>query len=75
MKVVEPFISEHVLSFEALVNGTTNPLKFSDLFDCDYWNSHTTMNGCAQLVSWKELLRKAPRKPFLYYPSLMVASM
>ena len=68
MKVVEPFISEHVFSFEALVNGTTNPLKFSDLYDRDYWNSHTTVNGCAPLVSWEELLHKALRKTILVLP-------
>ena len=47
MKVVEPFMNEHSLSFEVLVNGVTDPLKFSDLYD--YWNLHTSMDGCVPL--------------------------
>ena len=68
MKVVEPFLNEYGMSFEALVNGTTKPLKFSDLYDRDFWNSHASMNGCAPLVDWEELLHKAPRKTILVLP-------
>ena len=56
------------LPFEALVNGTTKPLNFSDLYDSGFWNSHAVMNGCAPLIDWEELLHKAPRKTILVLP-------
>ena len=68
MKVVEPFISGHGMSFQLLVNGTSNPLRFSDMFDRDFWNSRTTMKGCAPLVDWEEFLNNAPRKTILAVP-------
>ena len=68
MKVVEPFISEHGMSFQLLVNGTSSPLRFSDMFDRDFWNSRTTMKGCAPLVDWEEFLNNAPRKTILAVP-------
>ena len=56
------------MPFEALVNGTTKPLNFSDLYDSGFWNSHAVMNGCAPLIDWEELLHKAPRKTILVLP-------
>lgn len=68
MKVVEPFINEHKMSFEALVNGTEHPLKFGEIYDRDFWNLHTTLKGCAPLVDWEELLHSASRKVILVLP-------
>ena len=68
MKVVEPFISGHGMSFELLVKGTSNPLRFSDIFDLNFWNSHTTMKDCAPLVDWQEFLQNSPRKTILVLP-------
>lgn len=68
MKVAEPFMDEHGMSFDALVNGISNPLRFSELFDRDFWNSRTTKKGCTPLVDWEELLQYAPRKAILVLP-------
>ena len=68
MKVVEPFIGEHGMSFEDLVNGTAKPTKFSELYDRDFWNSHTAERGCAPIVDWEEFLDNAPRKTILVLP-------
>ena len=71
MNVVEPFIGEHGMSFEGLVNGTTNQLKFSELYDRDFWNSHTADRGCATIVDWEEFLHSAPRKTILVLPHII----
>ena len=71
MNVVEPFIGEHGMSFEGLVNGTTNQLKFSELYDRDFWNSHTAERGCAPIVDWEEFLHSAPRKTILVLPHII----
>ena len=68
MKVAEPFFSDYGMSFQALVNGTTNPYRFSDFFDREFWNSKSTVNGCAELIEWEEVLRNAPRKTILVLP-------
>ena len=71
MKVVEPFINEHGMSFEGLVNGTTSHLKFSELYDRDFWNSHTAERDGAPLVDWEEFLQSAPRKMILVLPHII----
>ena len=73
MKVVEPFINKHGMSFEDLVNDTNNmadQTKFSELYDRNFWNSHTTERGCAPIVDWEEFLHGAPRKTILVLPHI-----
>ena len=65
MKVVEPFYTEHRLSFESFITGTPNPMKFSDLYDIDYWNEQSTQRNCSELVNWENFITNAPKNAIL----------
>jgi len=65
MKVVEPFFMDRLMSFEAVVDGIENPMRFSDIYDRDYWNKQSTMRNCSELVSWDEFISESPRKAIL----------
>ena len=65
MKVVEPFYTEHRLSFESFITGPPNPMKFSDLYDIDYWNEQSTQRNCSELVDWDNFVSNAPKKVIL----------
>jgi len=68
MKVVEPFFTEHRLSFESVVAGaSTNKMKFSDLYDMDYWNEQSVERNCSELISWETFLSNAPRNVILVF--------
>ena len=62
MKVVEPFISNKSLSFEPITENSSNPMRFSDLYDKDYWNKQCISRGCAELVPWEEFLTMASKR-------------
>ena len=61
MKVVEPFITNNSMSFEPITEGISNPVRFSDLYDREYWNRQCISRGCAELVPWEEFLSMASR--------------
>ena len=65
MKVVEPFYTEHRLSFESFITGAPNPMKFSDLYDIEYWNKQSTQRNCLELVNWENFISNAPKKVIL----------
>ena len=65
MKVVEPFFNDHRLSFESVVMGMPNPMRFGDLYDVDYWNNQSTKRDCSELVDWEDFLSNAPRTVIL----------
>ena len=65
MKVVEPFYTNHLLSFESVVKGIPNPMKFGDLYDVDYWNNQSTKHNCSELVTWEIFLSNAPKNVIL----------
>jgi len=65
MKVVEPFYMEHRLSFESIINGISNPMRFGDIYDVDYWNIQSTKRNCSELVDWENFLSNAPKRVIL----------
>lgn len=65
MKVVEPFFAEHTLSFKSVVMGLSNPMRFGDLYDIDYWNNQSAKHNCSELVKWEDFLSNAPKKVIL----------
>jgi len=67
MKVVEPFISYNTLNFIPVVMGTENPMRFSDLYDKQFWNKQSTLRNCAELVEWEDFLRNAPKQVILAF--------
>ena len=67
MKVVEPFVSENSFNFRPIVAGATNPMRFGDIYDMEFWNNQTTENGCAELVAWEEFLLNAPKTTILVF--------
>ena len=67
MKVVEPFFSSHTMSFEPIVTGIENPLRFSDLYDQEFWNKQSTLRNCSELAKWEDFLENAPRKVILAF--------
>ena len=67
MKVVEPFFSSHTMSFQPIVTGITNPLRFSDLYDQEFWNKQSTLRNCSEIVKWEDFLENAPRKVILAF--------
>ena len=68
MKVVEPFVSNESLNLIPIVNGVSNLMTFSDLYDRNYWNEQAMKYGCADLVTWKEFLLNAPKAIILVLP-------
>jgi len=79
MKVVEPFISDQKLSFESIVKGVSNPMRFSDIYDIDYWNEQTVKRNCSELVYWENFLSNAPKSVILvidheFHPKTMNTS-
>ena len=68
MKVVEPFVSNATFTFLPLVDGVSNPMRFGDLYDKDFWNNQATNNSCAGLVTWEEFLLNAPKNAILVLP-------
>ena len=67
MKVVEPFVSNSTLNFTPLSDGTSNPIRFNDLYDRDHWNNKTTARNGAELVTWEEFMLKASKKIIFIY--------
>ena len=67
MKVVEPFIGTHTMSFEPVVMGTRNPMRFSDLYDREFWNNQSMIRHCSKLVEWEEFLQNAPKQTILAF--------
>ena len=65
MKVVEPFYTEHQLSFESIVMGMPNPMRFGDLYDVDYWKNQSTKRNCSELVTWESFLSNGPKTVIL----------
>ena len=65
MKVVEPFFMEHLLSFESVVKGMPNTMRFGDLYNVDYWNNQSTKRNCSELVTWEHFLSNAPKEVIL----------
>ena len=65
MKVVEPFIGKSTMSFEPVVMGTRNPMRFSDLYDREFWNNQSMVRHCSELVEWEEFLQNAPKQTIL----------
>ena len=65
MKVVEPFYTERRLSFESIVMGIPNPMRFGDLYDVDYWNNQSTKRNCSELVTWENFLSNASKRVIL----------
>ena len=62
MRVVEPFVTGSYLGIP-LVNDNSNSevLKFSDIFDLDWWNTLGTEDqGFVPLATWNEFLKNAP---------------
>ena len=62
MKVVEPFFNNKSLTFGPIAKHISNPIRFSDLYDMEYWNKQCMSKGCAELVPWKEFLSMASKK-------------
>ena len=78
IKVVEPFFTDHLMSFEAVVHGMADPMRFSDIYDRNYWNKQSTMRNCSELVTWEEFISDSPRSAILllvqgYKPELQQA--
>ena len=67
MKVVEPFIGSHTMSFVPVVTGAVNPLRFSDLYDKEFWNKQSTLRNCSELVKWEDFIENAPKKIILAF--------
>ena len=67
MKVVEPFIGSHTMSFEPIVMDTINPMRFSDLYDREFWNNQSMLRHCSELVGWEEFLENAPKQTILAF--------
>ena len=67
MKVVEPFFSAHTMSFVPIVTGVVNPLRFSDLYDKEFWNAQSTRRHCSELVGWEDFLENAPKQVILAF--------
>ncbi|XP_065919907.1 uncharacterized protein [Dysidea avara] len=67
MKVVEPFVSKNTFNFQPIVEGATNPMRFGDIYDMEFWNNQTTEHGCAELVAWEEFLLNAPKTTILVF--------
>ena len=68
MKVVEPFYAEHTLSFKSIIAGeSTNVMKFSDLYNIDYWNKQSMERNCSELISWESFISNAPRNVILVF--------
>jgi len=67
MKVVEPFISSNTMNFIPVVMGTENPMRFSDLYDKQFWNKQSTLRNCSELVEWEKFLRNAPKQVILAF--------
>jgi len=65
MNVVEPFLMDSGMSFEAVVRGIENPRRFGDIYDRDYWNKQSTMRNCSELVSWEKFISKSSRNAIL----------
>ena len=65
MKVVEPFVSNNFMSFEPIIKNVLNPMRFSDLYDIEYWNMQCISRGCAELVPWEEFLTMASKRIIL----------
>ena len=61
MKVVEPFIGNKSMSFEPITKKNSNPMRFRDMYDIEYWNKQCMSRGCAKLVPWKEFLSRASK--------------
>ena len=61
MKVVEPFFSNKSLTFAPITKHILNPMRFSDLYDMEYWNKQCMSKGGAELVPWKEFLSMASK--------------
>ena len=60
MRVVEPFVTGSYLGIP-LNNSNSEVLRFSDIFDFDWWNTLGTEDqGFAPLVTWNEFLENAP---------------
>lgn len=67
MKVVEPFFASHTMSFVPIVTGVVNPLRFSDLYDKEFWNTQSTHRHCSELVGWENFLENAPKLVILAF--------
>jgi len=65
MKVVEPFFMKYAMSFEPMVVGMSNPPRFSDLYDREFWNEQSTKRKCSELVTWEDFITHAPRQTIL----------
>ncbi len=64
LRVVEPFVINSVLKTRLNVKMKglyRHFLRFHDLLDLGYWNSHSKALHHAELVSWEEFLQHAPR--------------
>ena len=61
MKVVEPFIGNKSMSFEPITKNISNPMRFRDMYDIEYWNKQCMSRGCAELVPWEEFLSMASK--------------
>ncbi len=60
-RVLEPSIKQFGQSTFHFVNGNTNYLKFSDLFDVDHWNSMSLNQNYSQLSSMDRFLECASK--------------
>ena len=49
------------MSFVPVATGVVNPLRFSDLYDKEFWNAQSTHRHRSELVGWEEFLENAPK--------------
>ena len=61
MKVVEPFVNNKSMTFAPITKHISNHMRFSDLYDIEYWNKQCMSKGGAELVPWKEFLSMASK--------------
>ena len=62
MYIVEPFIEESICGIPSDLTKTENVLRMSDFFDIDHFNEASRNDGYAEVASWEDFLRSAPRK-------------
>ena len=62
--VVEPFVIESRPQFPVFMNRS-GQLRFSDLFDLQYWQEKNSKMNYSNLVPWEDFIEHAPRDVIL----------
>lgn len=62
MSVVEPFVRDTKLYSPSDNRVRQTSLRFSDIYDIDYWNELSSKMKSLPLTPWEQFLSRAPRK-------------